>query len=183
MDLFSSFVKSTTEQVTNLGRCATEVIDSIATFSTAQVSSPPDNENASDEHESTSTSNDDASNESDISRVITSAKIFGSSVLKKGKEMVTLLENTSFAQELTSKQVDLFEDEKNNEVLSLWIGSDVNEKVKDKILALSSDRRNFLRPPPCEFAFNLETSTPVAMALLKEDDSLKEMRYLLVPKE
>lgn len=201
MNFFSSFVKSTTEQVNNLGKCATDVIDSIATFSTGHVSSPPlqspPDENASSEQESSaSISSDDANDESDISKVISSAKnlgsivtkstlSFGSNVLKKGKEMVTLLESTALAQELTSKQVDLLKDVKNNEkVISLWVGMDVKEEeVKKKILTLSSDRRNFLRPPPCEFEFNLETSAPVAIALLIEDKSLKEMRYLLVPKE
>lgn len=196
MNFFSSLVKSTAEQVNNFGKNATEVIDSIATFSTAQVSSPPlpSPSDASDEKECTSSSSiDNDSNESDISKVIASAKSFGSivtkstlnlgsSVLKKGKEMVTLLENTALAKELTP--TDSFEDANNEQVVSLWVGLDVKEEeVKEKILALSSDRRNFLRSPPCEFAFNLETSAPLAMALLKEDESLEKMRYLLVPKE
>lgn len=65
-----------------------------------------------------------------------------------------------------------------------WIGCDDEEKVKEEILSLSQDKRNFVRSPPgdVEFSFDMNASYPVALALLREDPSLSAMRYAIVPK-
>ncbi|XP_017484070.1 PREDICTED: synapse-associated protein 1-like [Rhagoletis zephyria] len=200
MNLFSSLLKSTTEQVNNLGKSAADMINSIAACSPltdTQVALPPplsgDNDQTTDEKESSSISDDaavDKEEENDLSKIfLASAKSFGSvvtkstlnlgsSVLKKGKEIVSLMESS--AQENTVKQAESVDDA----LAPLWTCLDVKaSEVKEKILALSSDRRNFLRPPPIDFAFDLEASAPMAKALLWEDELLQNMRYLLVPKE
>jgi len=66
-----------------------------------------------------------------------------------------------------------------------WVGYNEEEKLKEQILALSTDSRNFLRAPPSgvEFNFNFNSSYPIAMAILEEDPALSEMRFKLVPKQ
>merc|ERR1712055_208441 len=66
-----------------------------------------------------------------------------------------------------------------------WSGYQNKEELKEKILALSEDRRNFLRAPPQGVDFDFEYSAVAAHAvvLLGEDPRLREMRYELVPKK
>lgn len=66
-----------------------------------------------------------------------------------------------------------------------WVGYNEEEAMKKQILALSSDKRNFLRNPPSgvQYAFDFNVSSPVAMVMLQEDSKLKEMRFELVPKQ
>nr|XP_039274402.1 synapse-associated protein 1-like [Styela clava] len=65
-----------------------------------------------------------------------------------------------------------------------WIGYQESETMKQQILALSTDKRNFLRNPPAgvQFNFDFDHHFPVAMATLKEDENLQKMRFDLVPK-
>jgi len=66
-----------------------------------------------------------------------------------------------------------------------WIGYDNEDELKTKILALSTDKRNFIRDPPAGqkmFSFSFEEKFPVALAILQEDDKLEKMRFELVPK-
>ena len=65
-----------------------------------------------------------------------------------------------------------------------WSGYQNEDDLKEKILTLSADSRNFLRAPPGGVNFDLETSGVAAHALvlLKEDPRLERMRYELVPK-
>lgn len=65
-----------------------------------------------------------------------------------------------------------------------WVGFNEEEQMKSQILALSSDKRNFVRNPPSgvQFDFDFSTSYPVAMAMLQEDQKLNKMRFELVPK-
>ena len=53
-----------------------------------------------------------------------------------------------------------------------------------QILSLSCDRRTFVRAPPSgvTFDFDYASVSSTALALLKEDPKLSEMRYELVPK-
>jgi len=66
-----------------------------------------------------------------------------------------------------------------------WSGYQGEEELREKILALSEDRRNFLRAPPQGVDFDFEYSAVAAHAvvLLGEDPRLREMRYELVPKK
>lgn len=66
-----------------------------------------------------------------------------------------------------------------------WIGYQNEEELKQKILALSEDKRNFVRAPPTGVNFDFEYASFAASAvtLLEEDPSLQKMRYELVPKK
>ncbi|MBN3315026.1 SYAP1 protein, partial [Atractosteus spatula] len=66
-----------------------------------------------------------------------------------------------------------------------WSGCSDEETVKQQILALSLDRRNFLRDPPAgvHFPFDSSQAAPVAMATLQEDSMLSSMRFELVPRQ
>ncbi|XP_063697022.1 synapse-associated protein of 47 kDa isoform X4 [Culicoides brevitarsis] len=65
-----------------------------------------------------------------------------------------------------------------------WEGHQAADKIKEEILALSADRRNFVRAPPAgiEYEFNYDQSYPVALAIMNEDKQLEQMRFELVPK-
>lgn len=66
-----------------------------------------------------------------------------------------------------------------------WVGYNEEETMKNQILALSTDERNFLRDPPAGVPFHFESDSmyPVALATLKEDRNLSKMRFQLVPKK
>uniref|UniRef100_A0A336K1Y7 CSON011066 protein n=1 Tax=Culicoides sonorensis TaxID=179676 RepID=A0A336K1Y7_CULSO len=65
-----------------------------------------------------------------------------------------------------------------------WVGHQAEDKIKEEIMALSADRRNFVRAPPAgvEFEFNYDQSYPTALAMMNEDKQLEQMRFELVPK-
>ncbi|XP_033867217.3 synapse-associated protein 1-like [Acipenser ruthenus] len=65
-----------------------------------------------------------------------------------------------------------------------WVGYSEEETIQQQILALSADRRNFLRDPPAgvHFHFDSEQMYPIAMVMLQEDELLNRMRFDLVPK-
>lgn len=66
-----------------------------------------------------------------------------------------------------------------------WVGYNEEETMKNQILALSTDERNFLRDPPAGVPFHFENDSmyPVALATLQEDKNLSKMRFRLVPKK
>ncbi|XP_035664440.1 synapse-associated protein 1-like isoform X2 [Branchiostoma floridae] len=66
-----------------------------------------------------------------------------------------------------------------------WVGYNEEAAMKSQILALSQDKRNFMRNPPAgvQFQFDYEAMFPVAMATLQEDSNLQKMRFELVPKQ
>ncbi|XP_034484631.1 synapse-associated protein of 47 kDa isoform X2 [Drosophila innubila] len=65
-----------------------------------------------------------------------------------------------------------------------WIGHANESKIKEEILGLSQDRRNFVRAPPAgvDFDFSYDTAYPTAIAIMAEDKALETMRFELVPK-
>ncbi|KAG8451727.1 hypothetical protein GDO86_003791 [Hymenochirus boettgeri] len=65
-----------------------------------------------------------------------------------------------------------------------WVGYNEEETIQQQMLALSADRRNFLRDPPAgvHFNFDFEQMYPVALVMLQEDELLNRMRFDLVPK-
>ncbi|XP_046404528.1 synapse-associated protein of 47 kDa isoform X3 [Ischnura elegans] len=65
-----------------------------------------------------------------------------------------------------------------------WVGYPNEEALKEQILSLSTERRNFVRGPPVgvEFQFDLESFMPMAQATLAQDPNLQQMRFELVPK-
>jgi hypothetical protein len=91
----------------------------------------------------------------------------------------TSKENEKFINDKKTQQ------RKEDATVAPWVGYNEEEKLKEQILELSKDSRNFLRAPPSgvEFHFDFNTTYPVAMAILEEDPSLSEMRFRLVPKQ
>uniref|UniRef100_A0A3P9L5D8 Synapse-associated protein 1 n=1 Tax=Oryzias latipes TaxID=8090 RepID=A0A3P9L5D8_ORYLA len=65
-----------------------------------------------------------------------------------------------------------------------WVGYNEEETIQQQILALSADKRNFLRDPPAgvQFHFDMEQMYPLAAVMLEEDELLNRMRFDLVPK-
>ncbi|GAB1303264.1 Synapse-associated protein 1 [Apodemus speciosus] len=65
-----------------------------------------------------------------------------------------------------------------------WVESHDEETIQQQILALSADKRNFLRDPPAgvQFNFDFDQMYPVALVMLQEDELLSKMRFALVPK-
>lgn len=88
-------------------------------------------------------------------------------------------ENEKFVSEKKSQQI------REDAAVAPWVGYNEEAKLKEQIIALSQDSRNFLRPPPTgvDFQFDFNTAYPVAMAILEEDPALSEMRFKLVPKQ
>ncbi|KAJ8253263.1 hypothetical protein GJAV_G00210870 [Gymnothorax javanicus] len=85
-------------------------------------------------------------------------------------------EQEKFVQEKHSK--------KSGAAVPPWVGYSEEETIQQQILALSADRRNFLRDPPAgvQFHFDFDQMYPIAMVMLQEDELLNRMRFDLVPK-
>lgn len=85
-------------------------------------------------------------------------------------------EQEKFVQEKKAK--------KSEAAVPPWVGYNEEETIQQQILALSADKRNFLRDPPAgvQFHFNMEHMYPLAAVMLEEDQLLNRMRFDLVPK-
>ena len=61
-----------------------------------------------------------------------------------------------------------------------WAGYNNEEELKEKIMALSEDKRNVLRAPPSgvNFDFEYTSVTSPALLLLETDPKLKALRLL-----
>ncbi|TWW67127.1 synapse-associated protein 1 [Takifugu flavidus] len=86
-------------------------------------------------------------------------------------------EQEKFVQEKKSKKSDV--------AVPPWVGYNEEETIQQQILALSADKRNFLRDPPAgvQFYFDMEHMYPLATVMLEEDQLLNRMRFDLVPKQ
>lgn len=85
-------------------------------------------------------------------------------------------EQEKFVQENSSKKTEA--------AVPPWVGYNEEEIIQQQILALSADRRNFLRDPPAgvHFNFDFDQMYPIALVMLQEDELLNRMRFDLVPK-
>ncbi|KAK2886090.1 hypothetical protein QQF64_020222 [Cirrhinus molitorella] len=86
-------------------------------------------------------------------------------------------EQEKFVQEKNAKKTDA--------AVPPWVGYNEEETIQQQILALSADKRNFLRDPPAgvQFQFDFDQMYPVALVMLQEDELLNRMRFDLVPKQ
>uniref|UniRef100_UPI00398F324F synapse-associated protein 1-like n=1 Tax=Pristiophorus japonicus TaxID=55135 RepID=UPI00398F324F len=93
----------------------------------------------------------------------------------------TIIGNFKKEQEKFVKEQRL---KKSDKALPPWAGYNEEETVRQQILSLSAERRNFLRDPPAgvQFNFDFENIAPVAIVMLREDELLSKMRFELVPK-
>ncbi|XP_024152105.1 synapse-associated protein 1 [Oryzias melastigma] len=85
-------------------------------------------------------------------------------------------EQEKFVQEKKAKKSEV--------AVPPWVGYNEEETIQQQILALSADKRNFLRDPPAgvQFHFDMEQMYPLAAVMLEEDELLNRMRFDLVPK-
>ncbi|XP_016417712.1 synapse-associated protein 1 isoform X1 [Sinocyclocheilus rhinocerous] len=86
-------------------------------------------------------------------------------------------EQEKFVQEKNARKTDA--------AVPPWVGYNEEETIQQQILALSADKRNFLRDPPAgvQFQFDFEQMYAVALVMLQEDELLNRMRFDLVPKQ
>ncbi|XP_042606487.1 synapse-associated protein 1-like [Cyprinus carpio] len=86
-------------------------------------------------------------------------------------------EQEKFVQEKNARKSDA--------AVPPWVGYTEEETIQQQILALSADKRNFLRDPPAgvQFQFDFEQMYAVALVMLQEDELLNRMRFDLVPKQ
>jgi len=111
-------------------------------------------------------------------------------VAKTAKQVKEVVEEKTILGDFSKEQEKFVADKKEKEgrqeaAVPPWVGYNEEKAMKEQILALSTDKRNFLRNPPAgvNFQFEFETAYPVAMATLAEDPNLEKMRFELVPKQ
>lgn len=87
-------------------------------------------------------------------------------------------ENEKFVNEKKVQQ------RREDSALPPWVGYNEEDILKEQILELSQDSRNFLRSPPpgVDYNFDFNLAYPIALVTLEEDKNLKDMRFKLVPK-
>ncbi|KAL9540392.1 hypothetical protein PS6_010787 [Mucor atramentarius] len=89
-----------------------------------------------------------------------------------------------------SKKLDekngIIHQSRGSEPVAPWIGYQGYEsEMKQAIMDISKDERNFLIPPPedTNFQFDLNAYSQSAQAALKEDKNLSHLRFVLVPQQ
>lgn len=98
---------------------------------------------------------------------------------------VKLIENAPLVKDFNLEQEKFINENKpSGDIRVPWIGYKNEEQLKEQILQLSKDKRNFLRAPPAgaQFEFEYKICQPIAMAILEQDSNLQDMRFQLVPK-
>ncbi|KAK7580529.1 hypothetical protein V9T40_001158 [Parthenolecanium corni] len=111
----------------------------------------------------------------------------GKTVTEAGAKIKKSVEENSILADF-SKEQEAFIKEKegkgNGTAVPPWSGCSNEASLKEQCLALSTDKKNFVRSPPAgaDFKFEYEVSYPIAMATLAEDPNLEKMRFELVPK-
>ncbi|KAK3098010.1 hypothetical protein FSP39_015282 [Pinctada imbricata] len=118
------------------------------------------------------------------------SKTAGKTVADKAKQFSKQVEDKTFLGDFSREQEKFVTEKKEKEnkeeaAVPPWVGYNDDEAMKSQILALSKDRRNFLRNPPSgvQYQFDFGAMYPVAMATLQEDPNLQKMRFDLVPKQ
>ncbi|XP_025098903.1 synapse-associated protein 1-like isoform X3 [Pomacea canaliculata] len=116
-------------------------------------------------------------------------KAAGKTVAETAKQLKTTVEEKTILGDFSKEQAK-FVAEKNEskrleDAVPPWVGYNEEEAMKSQILALSTDKRNFLRNPPSgvKFQFDFSNMYPIALATLQEDPNLQKMRFDLVPKK
>lgn len=109
----------------------------------------------------------------------------GKTVQETAKQIKTTVEENSILADFNREQESFTKNKQRCDMGILpWVGCEDEENVKQQVLSLSADKRNFVRSPPSgvQFEFDMDTMSPVAMALLQEDSNLEKMRFEIVPK-
>jgi hypothetical protein len=115
---------------------------------------------------------------------LSSTVIKGAQQLKHAVEEKSIISNFTKEHEkfLTEKRTQQRREEA---AVPPWVGYVEEEEMKKQILALSKEKRNFIRSPPpgANYHFDMAAVYPVALATLDVDENLKQMRFDLVPKQ
>lgn len=86
------------------------------------------------------------------------------------------------------EQLKFISEKKDGAAVALppWSGYENEDVLRDQIMALSSDPRNFKRDPPAgqaAYKFDYHKESGIAAVMLQEDPNLSKMRFELVPKD
>ncbi|XP_066907043.1 synapse-associated protein of 47 kDa [Halyomorpha halys] len=111
----------------------------------------------------------------------------GKTVSEASAKIKKTVEENSILGEFNKEQEAFIKDKNNKNggaPVPPWVGCPNQEALREECLALSTDRRNFVRAPPegVEFSFDMEREFSVCQAILQEDPNLEKMRFELVPK-
>lgn len=113
----------------------------------------------------------------------------GQTVSQTAKQVKQAVENTNLLTDMTKEQQEFIKQHGNSiQAAELpWTGYADEAKaieIREQILSLSQDKRNFVRNPPndADFQFDPQQCYPIALSLLKEDPNLCNVRCELVPK-
>uniref|UniRef100_A0A6G1SBC6 Synapse-associated protein n=1 Tax=Aceria tosichella TaxID=561515 RepID=A0A6G1SBC6_9ACAR len=113
----------------------------------------------------------------------------GQTVSQTAKQVKQAVENTSILTDLTREQQEFVREHGGSlQAGELpWLNEPDEARsayIREQILSLSQDKRNFVRAPPSDsdFRFDPKSCYPIALSLLREDPNLNKMRYELVPK-
>lgn len=113
----------------------------------------------------------------------------GQHVTQTAKQVRQVVENTSILTDLTREQQEFVREHGGSMQagpLPWDLGDDETKSadMREQILSLSQDKRNFVRSPPndANFEFEPQKCYPIALSLLKEDTNLGKIRSELVPK-
>ncbi|KAL5010603.1 hypothetical protein ScPMuIL_012908 [Solemya velum] len=117
-------------------------------------------------------------------------KTAGKTVADTAIQLTKTVEEKTFIGDFNREQ-DKFVEENQEKVkhseaaVPPWVGYNEEETMKTQIMALSLDKRNFLRNPPAGVQFNFDFAVmhPIAIATLQDDSNLEKMRFELVPKQ
>uniref|UniRef100_A0A1B0BBV9 BSD domain-containing protein n=1 Tax=Glossina palpalis gambiensis TaxID=67801 RepID=A0A1B0BBV9_9MUSC len=123
-------------------------------------------------------------------KVTQQAKHFGSfltsAISKAGTRIKETVKENPILESFNKEQEAFIKGQAGNggQGVAPWVGHANEAKIKEEILGLSQDRRNFVRAPPAgvDFDFNYDTAYPTAVSIMAEDKALENMRFELVPK-
>lgn len=113
----------------------------------------------------------------------------GQTVSQTAKQVKQAVESTSILTDFTREQQEFIREHGGSMQAGDLPWADCSDEaraaeIRDQILTLSQDKRNFVRNPPNEanFEFDTQNCYPIALTMLREDPNLSKMRFELVPK-
>ncbi|CAK9819142.1 Synapse-associated protein of 47 kDa [Anthophora plagiata] len=110
----------------------------------------------------------------------------GKTVVEAGAKIKKTVEENRLVAELNKEQEAFIANKhtEKGEAVAPWVGAPNEDVLREECLSLSTDQRNFLRPPPegVDFPWDFEAVQPMAHATLALDPNLENMRFQLVPK-
>jgi len=113
----------------------------------------------------------------------------GQTVSQTAKQVKQAVESTSILTDFTREQQEFVKEHGGSMQAGELPWADCPDEskaadIREQVLSLSQDKRNFVRSPPsnASFQFNPQQCYPIALTLLKEDPNLGKMRFELVPK-